>query len=255
MRTLMFFVFCNLITLSYGQDYIHKQYVDPIYGKVLDISEKEITYRKHTYFDSSECVIKKREVIEIEYEDGSIQPISKSRWDKFYRPSVYFIWGEYFSSLGSSNDESVEYGIGHKGVFRLPWKGFGISYTVDFRFGNYANKDSLSGINSQYKKYVSGSLNVGIEYRYSFFRGLGFYAGAETGYYILSFFDQNLVYSSPVPNYNLYLGAHAWRIEFGLKYTGGVISRKTTHSTQSDYYPYGDRYNLSIIQLYWGFNF
>lgn len=254
-KYLFVFLFCNLFIAGFAQDFIHKQYVDPIYGKVIDISKKEIRYQKQTYFDTTDYAIKRREVIKIEYEDGTIQPISRSRWDKFYRPTVYLLIGGQPSISDSISSDTEEWGIGHKGIFRLPWKGFGISYTTEFRLGYLYYKDTVWRQNDPHKVFFSASLNVGLEYRYSFFRGFGIYGGVQAGYNIMSFRDQNLVFSSSYPTYTFNIGAHAWRVEFGIKYTRGIMKRRNTPDPGTDLIPKIDRYNLSSFQLYWGFNF
>jgi hypothetical protein len=239
-----------------AQDFIHKQYRDPIYGKVLEISKKEIRYRKQTYFDSTEFLIKRREVIKIDYEDGTTKQISKSRWDKFYCPTVYIFGGQVLSiNSDSISKDTDEFGIGHKGIFRLPWKGFGITYTAEFGIGTCYYADSIIIDNYPYEVFLSGSFNAGLEYRYSFFSGFGLYAGIQSGYYIMSFYDQSLVFSSSYPTYTLNIGAHIWRVEFGIKYTGGLIKSKTAINQKMAPLPQGDQYDLSRIQMYVGFNF
>jgi hypothetical protein len=235
-----------------AQDYIHKQYGGPIYGKVQDILKKEVRYQKQSYFDSAIYVISRAAVIWIEYENGQKRIISENRWDKFYRPSVYSFLGFHNSGLvSSSGAESDAIGIGHKAVLKLPWNGFGLTYSVDLNIGNYYYRNSADHDDINLREfYCSGYINSGMEYRYSFFRGFGAFAELFLGFDQIRLSDQKLAYTSAASNYGGAIGLKIARFEGGVRYTRGL--QKRTSGPADNVVPIfaSDRFTLSYFQLY-----
>jgi len=229
----IFLLLTSVCTLQsvVAQDIIKLQYGDSICGKVINVSQKEIIYQSQTFYDSGQYAINRNKVVEIKYADGKIAQVSKSRWDKFYRPAFYFSirQNDYESGAEQFYLSNTSVGIGNKGLFRLPIKGFGIIYNADMDLVQSQYHDYSLSENTDYGSYYAYSLNLsaGLEYRYSIFRGLGFYGDFQIGKSYVNYNHPYVKFYSDDLIYSISTGIYMHRVQLGLKYNWGQLMRQT----------------------------
>jgi len=212
-----------------AQDIIRLQLKDTVFAKVLDITPEFVKYKATS--DSIEYIIKTKKVLEIQYENGTVVPISKNRWDNFYRPAIYAIVGQHEHDIKEENNtlQITSIGLGHKALFQLPVKGFGIVYSVDMNYGKYEYSKYYNNAYWSYKSgyLFSGNLSAGLEYRYSIFRGLGFYGDFQVGKSYMVFYKHDARFYSNDLIYSVSTGIYFNRFQLGLKYSWGQLMRSS----------------------------
>jgi hypothetical protein len=229
----LFLLFASefLLQSVVAQDIIRLQYNDSISCKVINVSQKEIVYQSQTFYDSGQYSIKRKKIIEIKYADGKTAQVLKLRWDKFYRPAFFFSFGQnqYESGAEQFYLSNTSLGFGNKGFFRLPIKGFGIIYNADLNLVNSEYHDYSLSVNTDYGSYLAYSLNLsaGLEYRYSIFRGLGFYGDFQIGKSYVNFNHPYVKFYSEKFIYSLSTGIYIHRVQLGIKYNRGQLMRQT----------------------------
>jgi hypothetical protein len=229
-------VLVSVSQLIKSQDVIRLQYHDSIAGKVIGINKKDVIYQSQAFYDSGIYAINRHKVLEIKYANGNISQVSKSRWNKFYRPAIYSIIGGHEQHGLEEKNMSLTIttiGLGHKGLFQLPVKGFGIVYNIDINYGKYGyfrDTNSVSmGVNSG--KLYSGNLSAGVEYRYSFFRGLGFYGVFQVGKKYVDFYKNDAQFYSNDLIYSVSNGIYLNRFQLGLNFSWGQLMRSSVPKT------------------------
>jgi hypothetical protein len=239
------------------QDIIKLQYKDSITVKVLAINKKDVIYQSQEFYDSGIYAINRRKVMKVKYANGNTASVSKSRWDKLYRPSVYFCTGMYeYEKINDFEINNNFIGFGNKGFLRLPIKVFGIIYNADFRFGqyDYYKKNLPTGGNiNESGYYYSVNLFAGLEYRFSIFRGLGFYVDFQAGRSYIKY-DHPAEYYSNRLLYSGSTGIYMYRYQLGLKYSWGHLNQQSVLK-EGDIMQSMSSYDLAEISFFAAFAF
>lgn len=257
-RVLVIMVIVSSTYFVNAQDVIRLQYKDSINGKVLAINKKDVIYQSQEFYDSGTYAIKRNKVLDIEYWDGRIVTVSKRRWDKPFRASVYTKIGPFGSDF--KDDEfylsTITMSIGHKGIYQLPIRGFGISYSADAGLGHYSyNKlhDSLSQY-SNLGSFAILSASLGLEYRYSFYRGFGLFGQINSGFCYMNLYQDGISYFSKQPVYSFITGVYLNRYQLGLSYTWGKLKR-VKEPQPGEVMQLINNYKLSDFQFYVSYAF
>lgn len=240
-----------------AQDIIHLQYKDSIRGKVLAINKKDVIYQSQEFYDSGIYAFNRHKVMKVKYANGNMASVSKSRWDKLYRPSVYFCTGMYeYENINDFEIYNNFIGFGNKGFLRLPLKVFGIIYNADFRFGQYdyyKNNLPTGGNRNESGYYYSVNLFAGLEYRVSVFRGLGFYVDFQAGKSYIKY-DHPVEYYSNMLLYSGSIGIYMFRYQLGLKYSWGHLNQQSALK-EGDIMQSMSSYDLAEISFFVAFAF
>lgn len=256
-RVLAIMVMVSCTYFVNAQDVIRLQLKDSINGKVLAVNKKDVIYQSQEFYDSGTYAIKRNKVLDIEYSDGRIVTVSKNRWDRLYRPFV-------FSSIGSFGaDDSDDFylsticiSIGHKGIFRMPVKGLGLLYNTEAKLGKYTydkSHDSLCQYCNEGPFYVLNA-SLGLEYRYSFYRGFGLFGQINSGFSYMNLYKDGICFYSKQPVYSFITGVSLNRCQLGLSYTWGQLKREK-EPQPGEVMQLINKYHLSELHFYISYAF